>query len=108
MTWHPRSFRGPRHVPSRSWSSQFAVWNCLASTVFLLSVGPAACGAGKVASGHDTDPVSVGRLVAASAVAAVYVMLALLCRRVVAGDGRGVPDLVQAITAYWHSQQNCA
>ena len=53
---------------------QFAVWNFFAGTVFVLSVGPAAYGAGKVASGHH-DLVSVGMLVGGVAVGALCVVL---------------------------------
>ena len=49
---------------------QFAVWNLFAGTVFVLSVGPAACGAGRVASGHH-DLGSVGMLVGGVAVDAL-------------------------------------
>lgn len=53
---------------------QFAFWNFFAGAVFVLSVGPAAYGAGKVASGHH-DPVSVGMLVGGVAVGALFVVL---------------------------------
>jgi membrane protein DedA with SNARE-associated domain len=48
---------------------QFAVWNFFAGAVFVLAVGPAAYGAGRVASGHH-DRVSVGMLVGGVAVGA--------------------------------------
>ena len=54
--------------------SQFAVWNFFAGTVFVLSVGPAAYGAGRVASGHH-DLVSVGMLVGGVAVGALCIVL---------------------------------
>jgi len=53
---------------------QFAVWNFFAGAVFVLSVGPAAYGAGRVASGHH-DLVSVGMLVGGVAVGALCVVL---------------------------------
>jgi membrane protein DedA with SNARE-associated domain len=54
--------------------SQFAVWNLLAGAVFLLSVGPAAYGAGKVSTGHH-DPVSLGMLIGGIMVAAACIAL---------------------------------
>lgn len=53
---------------------QFAVWNFFAGAVFVLAVGPAAYGAGRVASGHH-DLVSVGMLVGGVAVGALCVVL---------------------------------
>ena len=53
---------------------QFVVWNFFAGAVFVLSVGPAAYGAGKVASGHH-DLISVGMLVGGLAVGALCVVL---------------------------------
>ena len=53
---------------------QFAVWNFFAGAVFVLSVGPAAYGVGRVASGHH-DLVSVGMLVGGVAVGALFVVL---------------------------------
>jgi membrane protein DedA with SNARE-associated domain len=54
--------------------SQFAVWNFLAGAVFVLSVGPAAYGAGKVSTGHH-DPVSLGMLIGGIVVAAACIAL---------------------------------
>jgi membrane protein DedA with SNARE-associated domain len=53
---------------------QFAVWNFFAGAVFVLAVGPAAYGTGRVASGHH-DLVSVGMLVGGVAVGALCVVL---------------------------------
>jgi membrane protein DedA with SNARE-associated domain len=53
---------------------QFVIWNFLAGTVFVVAVGSAAYGAGKVSTGHD-DPVSLGLLIGGIAVAAVCVVL---------------------------------
>lgn len=53
---------------------QFVVWNFLAGTVFVVAVGSAAYGAGKVSTGHH-DPVSLGMLIGGIAVAAVCVVL---------------------------------
>jgi membrane-associated protein len=47
---------------------QFVVWNFLAGTVFVVSVGAGAYGTGKVASGQ-TDPVSLFMLIGGVAVA---------------------------------------
>src|SRR5215469_18715137 len=47
---------------------QFVVWNFLAGTVFVVSVGAGAYGVGKVATGHY-DPVSLFMLVGGVAVA---------------------------------------
>jgi membrane-associated protein len=55
---------------------QFAVWNFFAGTVFVLSVGPAAYGAGRVASGHH-DLVSVGMLAGGVAVGALCIVLGI-------------------------------
>src|SRR5215467_13332682 len=41
--------------------SQFAAWNLLAGAVYVLSVGPAAYGAGSVASGHASVGATRGR-----------------------------------------------
>jgi membrane protein DedA with SNARE-associated domain len=49
--------------------SQFAVWNFVCGAVFVLSVGPAAYGAGKVSAGEQ-DWGSLGALVAGLAIAA--------------------------------------
>lgn len=54
---------------------QFAVWNLLAGTAFVLAVGPTAYGAGEVSTGHH-DPVSLGMLIGGIAVIAVGVVLA--------------------------------
>ena len=53
---------------------QFVVWNFLAGTVFVVAVGSAAYGAGKVSTGHH-DPVSLSMLIGGIAVAAVCVVL---------------------------------
>jgi membrane protein DedA with SNARE-associated domain len=49
--------------------SQFVVWNFLAGTLFVVSVGSGAYGAGKVWSGHH-DAASLGMLIGGVAVAA--------------------------------------
>jgi membrane protein DedA with SNARE-associated domain len=54
--------------------SQFVVWNFLAGTVFVVSVGAGAYGAGKVWSGHN-DAASVGMLIGGVAVAAACLVL---------------------------------
>jgi membrane protein DedA with SNARE-associated domain len=54
--------------------SQFAVWNLIAGLVYVLSVGPAAYGAGKVATGESSVD-SVGAIIAGVAVAAVALTL---------------------------------
>ena len=60
--------------------SQFAIWNFFAGVAFILSVGPAAYGAGKVTTGHH-DPVSVGMLIGGLAVGAVVVVLIMRYKR---------------------------
>ena len=60
--------------------SQFAIWNFFAGAVFVLSVGPAAYGAGKVSTGHH-DSVSLGMLIGGLALGAVCVLLAIGYRR---------------------------
>ena len=60
--------------------SQFVVWNFLAGTVFAVSVGAGAYGAGKVATGH-TDPVSVGMLIGGVVVTALCVVAVVLHHR---------------------------
>ena len=55
--------------------SQFVVWNFLAGTVFVVSVGAGAYGAGKVWSGHH-DAASIGMLIGGVAVAAACFVLA--------------------------------
>ena len=59
---------------------QFVIWNFLAGTVFVVAVGSAAYGAGKVSTGHH-DPVSLSMLIGGIAVAAVCVVLIRLIRR---------------------------
>src|SRR5215471_10679585 len=54
---------------------QFVVWNFLAGTVFVVSVGAAAYGTGKVATGQH-DPAGVGMLIGGLAVAAACIALA--------------------------------
>ena len=56
--------------------SQFAIWNFFAGAAFVLSVGPAAYGAGKVSAGHH-DPVSLCMLIGGLAIGAVCVLLAM-------------------------------
>jgi membrane protein DedA with SNARE-associated domain len=60
--------------------SQFAIWNFFAGVAFILSVGPAAYGMGKVTTGHH-DPVSVGMLIGGLAVGAVVVVLIMRYKR---------------------------
>jgi hypothetical protein len=55
--------------------SQFVVWNFVVGAVYVLSVGPAAYGAGKVSSGEQ-DGGSLGALVAGLAIAAGCAALA--------------------------------
>jgi membrane protein DedA with SNARE-associated domain len=55
---------------------QFVVWNFLAGTVFAVSVGAGAYGAGKVSTGH-ADSVSLGMLVGGVAVAALCTAVAV-------------------------------
>jgi membrane protein DedA with SNARE-associated domain len=55
--------------------SQFVVWNFLAGAVYVLSVGPAAYGAGKVSSGQGSLG-DVGAIIGGIAVAVAAVMLA--------------------------------
>jgi len=54
---------------------QFAVWNFLAGTVFAVSVGAGAYGAGKVSTGHY-DAASLAMLIGGVAVAAACVVFA--------------------------------
>jgi membrane protein DedA with SNARE-associated domain len=53
---------------------QFAVWNFLAGTVFVVAVGSGAYGIGRVSTGHH-DPASWGMLVGGTAVAVTCVVL---------------------------------
>jgi membrane protein DedA with SNARE-associated domain len=53
---------------------QFVVWNFLAGTVFVVSVGAGAYGAGKLWSGHN-DAASVGMLIGGVAVATACIVL---------------------------------
>ena len=55
--------------------SQFVVWNFVVGAVYVLSVGPAAYGAGKVEAGEQ-DGASLGALVAGLAIAAGCIVLA--------------------------------
>lgn len=55
--------------------SQFVVWNFVVGSVYVLSVGPAAYGAGKVAA-SEQDWENLGALVAGLAIAAGCAMLA--------------------------------
>jgi membrane protein DedA with SNARE-associated domain len=52
--------------------SQFVVWNFFAGTVFVVSVGSAAYGAGKISTGHH-DPVSLAMLIGGVAVAVLCI-----------------------------------
>jgi membrane protein DedA with SNARE-associated domain len=76
--------------------SQFVVWNFLAGGVYVLSVGPAAYGAGKVSSGQGSLG-DVGAIVGGIAVGVAAVMLARRyyhrhkARRAAAGPGAGGP-----------------
>jgi membrane protein DedA with SNARE-associated domain len=54
---------------------EFAVWNFFAGAVFVLSVGPAAYGAGKVSTGYH-DPVSLSLLIGGIAIALTGIILA--------------------------------
>jgi membrane protein DedA with SNARE-associated domain len=56
--------------------SQFVVWNFIVGAVYVLSVGPAAYGAGKV-SANNQDAGSLAALVAGLAVGAACVALAV-------------------------------
>jgi membrane protein DedA with SNARE-associated domain len=56
--------------------SQFVVWNFVVGAVYVLSVGPAAYGAGKV-SAHEQQGVGLGALVAGLAIGAGCVTLAV-------------------------------
>jgi membrane protein DedA with SNARE-associated domain len=53
---------------------QFAVWNFLAGTVFVVAVGSGAYGAGRIATGHR-DPVSLSMLVGGVLAAAGCIIL---------------------------------
>ena len=55
--------------------SQFVIWNLIAGAVYVLSVGPAAYGAGKVTSG-DASLGDVGTLIAGVAVGVAACLLA--------------------------------
>jgi len=55
--------------------SQFVVWNFVVGAVYVLSVGPAAYAAGKVAA-DEQDGASLGALVAGLAIAAGCAVLA--------------------------------
>ena len=55
--------------------SQFVVWNFLVGAVYVLSVGPAAYGAGKV-SAHEQNGASMSALLAGLAIAAACIVLA--------------------------------
>ena len=74
--------------------SQFVVWNFVVGAVYVLSVGPAAYGAGKV-SASEQDGGSLGALVAGLAVAAGCAVLAARyyrrrkARRSLAGTNAG-------------------
>ena len=62
------------------WFSQFAAWNFAVGAVYVLSVGPAAYGAGKVAADEEGWG-SLGALVAGLAVAAGCAVLAVRYHR---------------------------
>jgi len=80
--------------------AQFAVWNLLAGAVYVLSVGPAAYGAGKISSGQQ-GLGSVGALIAGVAVGVAAFVLARRYHRrrkarrsagaAVASPGQGTP-----------------
>ena len=55
--------------------SQFVVWNFVVGSVYVLSVGPAAYGAGKV-SAHEQSGASMSALLAGLAIAAACIVLA--------------------------------
>lgn len=55
--------------------TQFVVWNFIVGAVYVLSVGPAAYGAGKV-SANEQDAGSLGAMVAGAAIAAGCITLA--------------------------------
>ena len=59
---------------------EFVVWNFLAGTVFVVSVGAGAYGVGKVSTGHH-DPVSWGMLIGGVAVAVACLWLVGYHRR---------------------------
>ena len=56
--------------------SQFVVWNFIVGAVYVLSIGPAAYGAGKISS-SEQDAVSLGALVAGLAIASGCITLAV-------------------------------
>ena len=60
--------------------SQFVAWNFVAGAVYVLSVGPAAYGVGKVSTGQH-DPASVGMLAGGVFVGAAVVVLAIRFHR---------------------------
>jgi membrane protein DedA with SNARE-associated domain len=60
--------------------AQFVLWNLITTTAFVLAVGPASYGAGKIVSGHH-DATSIAFLVFGLVVAAVLVWFALRRRR---------------------------
>ena len=74
--------------------SQFVVWNVVVGAVYVLSVGPAAYGAGKV-SADEQDGASLGALVAGLVIAAGCAVLAARyyrrrkARRLLAGASAG-------------------
>jgi membrane protein DedA with SNARE-associated domain len=74
--------------------AQFVIWNLIAGAVYVLSVGPAAYGAGKVTSG-EASLGDVGTLVGGIAVAVAALLLARRyyrrhkARRAEAAGGRG-------------------
>jgi len=55
--------------------SQFVVWNFIVGAAYVLSVGPAAYGAGKV-SAHEQSGASMSALLAGLAIAATCIALA--------------------------------
>ncbi|GAA0522973.1 hypothetical protein GCM10011581_38730 [Saccharopolyspora subtropica] len=60
--------------------SQFVVWNLITTTAFVLAVGPASYGAGKIAHGHH-DATSIAFLVFGLAVAVVLIWFTRRRRR---------------------------
>jgi membrane protein DedA with SNARE-associated domain len=57
--------------------SRFVAWNSIEAAAYVLAVGPAAYGAGKVAAGEQ-DWASLGSLVAGLAIAAGCVVIAVM------------------------------
>ncbi|MBB5158511.1 DedA family protein [Saccharopolyspora phatthalungensis] len=60
--------------------TQFVVWNLITTTAFVLAVGPASYGAGRIVSGHH-DTTSILLLVSGLVVAALTIWIAVRHRR---------------------------